>query len=267
MSSKMLIKKQTCRSFTLILFFIFLVQPVLGVEASNRQEEVNQHIATLTSASITAKINTAKVISRSGFTNQKLFDVIQTELLRKYLTTENSTDVDYISWLCKALASSGMDQYKSTLQKVAETAKQRKICHYASESLQLLDEYAIRAQIISSNKNTKEGRDPEVARLMNMLQSENLNLKRDAAKLITRNSYQDIDLFKVLNKEIREGLNTSNDKSYIDTMAWLCKALACSTDPTSRKRFTRTLRKVVRNSDNQKLVKYARQSLHKMNKY
>ena len=235
----------------LLIFFavsiFFDVPAAVCSTTSDRSEEVTQYIEILKHRNVYSKIEAAKIITRSGFTDQKLFDVIEQELLEQYLVSESSEQIDYMAWLCKALASSGMERYKPTLEKVHQTSENKKIKKYAEQSLNLFDQYAERSKIISDDKYAIPGRDPEVARLMNMLSSDVMTVKRDAAKLITRNSYSDPDLFVVVNDELLKGYNQSDDNT-LDTMAWLCKALAYSGDANYKK----TLQKIIDTSKQQK---------------
>ena len=248
----------------LVLFAFFLsfnAQTALCSDILDRPDEVNQHIDTLLTGTLNKKIDAAKIIERSGYTDQKLFDVIENELLEQYLITDSSIQVDYIAWLCKALASSGMERYKPTLQKVIDTSNNKKIKRHAEESLNRFEQYAKRAEIISDNKYAIPGRDPEVARLINMLKSNEMTIKRDAAKLISRNSYSDPDLFKVVNDELLNGYNISGDNVTVDTMSWLCLALANSDNSN----YKNTLQTIVDTAGSDKLVKYAKKALSIMN--
>jgi hypothetical protein len=44
-----------------------------------------------------------------------------------------------MAWLCKALASSGMSEYKTTLQKVIDTTLNKKLRKYAKQALDMLN--------------------------------------------------------------------------------------------------------------------------------
>jgi len=247
----------------LLLAIIFLldVRTTLGGDLQDRSDEVNQYIEMLTSGTLNKKIEAAKIVERSGYSDPKLFDLIEQELLGQYLTAENSVQIDYMAWLCKALASSGVERYKSTLVKVMDTANNKKIQRYAEQSLERFDDYSRRRKIISDNKYAAKGRDPEVARLMNMLASDVMNVKRDAAKIISRNSYSDPELYKLINTELLEGYNKFDDNVSIDTMAWLCQALASSGDAN----YKNTLNKIADTTEHQKLAKYAAKALAILN--
>ncbi len=47
-----------------------------------------------------------------------------------------------MAWLCKALASSGLREYKKTLEKAANTTINSKLKKYAKQSLNLISEYS-----------------------------------------------------------------------------------------------------------------------------
>jgi hypothetical protein len=249
----------------IMLLLIFSIQldarTALCSDIPGRSEEVNQYIKMLTTGNLDEKIEAAKIIERSGFADQKLFDVIENELLKQYLVEGNSTQIDYTAWLCKALASSGMERYKPTLEKVLQSSNNEKIKKNAKHSLNLFDQYAERRKIISDDKYAIPGRDPDVVRLINMLKSDVMTLKRDAAKLISRNSYSDPDLYQVVNDELLQGYNKSDDDTAIDTMAWLCMALANSGDANYKK----TLQTIVNTTEHRKLAKYASKALSLMN--
>ena len=230
-----------------------------GYAEENRQTEVDEFITMLKSNNIEQRITAAKRITRSGLTDPKLFDLIRDNLLNGYQSDPNNPKhTDEIAWLCKALASSGRPEYKEALKKVADTTEDAKLERYARQSMGLIDEFAERNKIISDTENTVPGQSPEVTRLINMLKSDNLSLKRDAAKEIYRSHFTDQDLFGVVNEELLKGYQISPyDRHHVDVMAWLCKALGASGMPE----YKATLSKIVETSSSEALRKHAKLSL------
>jgi hypothetical protein len=233
-----------------ILFFI--LTPCFGL--ADDTQEINEYIQTIQEGSLAHKIRAAKEITRSGISDTKLFDVVEKELLADFENASGSDSIDYMSWLCKALASSGQSKYKPTIQKIATTTKDSKLKRYAEQSLTLFEEYAARNTIMTKKTGPMAGKDPEIVKIINMLKSDRMDLKRDAAKSITRKSYTDPDLYEVVNEEILKGYMTASDKVSLDAMAWLCKALGTS----GNAKYKETL-KTVKDSGNPKLAKYAGQ--------
>jgi len=105
---------------------------------------------------------------------------------------------------------------------------------------------------VRCTEETESQSQKTIATLINMLKSDSMNVKRDAAKMIIRKLYTDQDLYEVVNEELLKGYPTASDKVSIDTMAWLCKALGAS----GNEKYKETLQKV-KKSDNSKLAEFA----------
>nr|MDA3791873.1 hypothetical protein [Desulfobacula sp.] len=202
-------------------------------------------------------------ITRSGITDPRLYDVINDKLLNEYNSKGlNSDHIDEMSWMCKALAASGSENYAPTLEKIIQTATSDKLKKYAKQSLSLISEYAEKNKLINDTTNSDPSLSPEINKYINMLRSDNFALKRDAAKSICRNHFSEKKLFDVVNDELLKGykLTSSMDRNYTDTMAWMCKALASS----GMTEYKQTLTEIIENSSSMKLQKYAKESLGKL---
>src|SRR3972149_1966688 len=245
--------------FTTTIFISNSLYLDLGYAEGDRSAEIEEFITMLKSNNMEQRINASKRITRSGLTDPKLFDLIRDNLVNGYQSDPNNPKhIDEIAWLCKALASSGRPEYKEALKKVADTTGDAKLERYARQGMDLIDEFAERNKIISDTKNTVPGQSPEVTRLINMLKSDNLALKRDAAKEIYRAHFTEHNLFEVVNEGLLKGyqLNAS-DKNHVDAMAWLCKALGAS----GMQEYKATLDNITNTSSSETLRKYAKQAL------
>ena len=176
-------------------------------------------------------------------------------LLKKY---NNATDeklfIDEISWLCKALASSGNQKYKSTLEIIHTNSPNMKIQNYALQSLNLVDSYAQRNKNINDTKYADHDLSPESIRMVNMIKSDIITLKRDGAKKIFRYGVKDEKVYDIINEQLLQFYNTyPQDSTSIDTMAWFCKVLAAS----GRIKYISTFEHIAGTSDNSKLKRYA----------
>ena len=245
--------------FTTTIFISNSLYLDRGYAEGDRSAEIEEFITMLKSNNMEQRINASKRITRSGLTDPKLFDLIRDNLVNGYQSDPNNPKhIDEIAWLCKALASSGRPEYKEALKKVADTTGDAKLERYARQGMDLIDEFAKRNKIISDTKNTVPGQSPEVTRLINMLKSDNLALKRDAAKEIYRSHFTDQNLFGVVNEELLKGYQISPyDRHHVDVMAWLCKALGASGMPE----YKATLSKIVETSSSEALRKHAKLSL------
>lgn len=121
---------------------------------------------------------------------------------------------------------------------------------------EILPDYALEKALTSTTQPSKKGNSPgDVA---GMLRSSNLGDKADGARIVAKQYKSDSRLLDIVNDELLKGYNSnSNDKNYVEAMAWLCNALGAS----GQARYASTLEKVSQNTPNRKLQKYALKNL------
>ena len=242
------------------LLLVFLLAG-FGFAGTKSPEEVEKLKEALTSGSGGQRIQIAKIITEAGIEDQELYEKIAALLRDGYADWIGSDHVDEMSWLCKALAASGDPKYKVLLQEIAEKAPSFKLQHYAEESKDLIEEYADRMRIMNSTETWDDDLNHEENRLVNMLKSDKIQLKKDAAKTIVRSIMVHKKIFGVVEAELlgilAKGRRRSED---IDTMAWMCKALAVSGDG----KYAETLKQVKAGTEDLKLKSYASKSLKQL---
>jgi hypothetical protein len=269
------------RIVVLVVCLGFLLPGYLFAQP-DRNDEVSQLMAGLESASQVQRVTSAKVISRSGLQDQGLYVKVADLLSAGYMQKYEKEHADEMSWMCKALAASGDQQYRGLLDEVATKAPSIKVKKYAKESLNMLGTYAKKNKIMNSTEGDDQDLSAEQNRLINMLRSDDIGLRRDAAKGIVRNHENDKKVFNAaatalsdMSKDFHSGdksvdaVDIYNQNSFdapkgphlsslqIDTMAWICKALAVSGD----KEYIDLLEHVHDNSPSPKLKSYASKAL------
>ncbi len=112
-------------------------QPSPKKETSRRllSSKQQRFINMLTSSSIRSRKDAAKIIIRERMTDTIILDVVEEELLKGYKKNGGRQHIDTLSWFCKALGSSGIGKYRSTLRMVSEKGAHRKLRKYAKKSL------------------------------------------------------------------------------------------------------------------------------------
>jgi len=208
-----------------------LLLVTFGFAQADRSMEVAKLMKGLESPSQAQRINAAKLITNSGLQDRGLYQLVAELIKASYLQEHEKYQTDEISWLCKALAASGDTQYAALLKTVSIDAPSSKLRHYAEQSLQMIEEYAKRSQIINQTGDWDDELNAEENRLINMLRSDNLTLRRDSAKILTREFGIDRKVYAVAADALQAmATRTSSSILYTDTVAWLCKALAASGD-------------------------------------
>ena len=269
------------RIVVLVVCLGFLLPGCLFAQP-DRKDEVSRLMVGLESASQVQRVKSAKVISRSGLQDQGLYVKVADLLSAGYMQKYEKEHADEMSWMCKALAASGDQQYRELLDEVATKAPSIKEKKYAKESLKMIDTYAKKNKIMNSTEGDDQNLSAKQNRLINMLRSDDIGLRRDAAKDIVRNYESDekvfsaaatalSDMSKDFHSEDRpaDAVDIYNQHSFdtpkgphlsslqVDTMAWICKALAVSDD----KKYIDLLEHVHDNSPSHKLRSYASKAL------
>jgi TolB-like protein len=91
-----------------------------------------------------------------------------------------------------------------------------------------------------------------------MLRSPNMGDKADGAKIVAKLYKNDPKLLDIVNDELLKGYSAnSDDRNFVEAMAWLCNALGAS----GQSRYASTLEKVSQGASNRKLQKYAIKNL------
>ncbi len=223
----------------------------------DRSAELAKLLAGIESASRIQRVDAAKVVSRSGLQGDELYEKIAEIIEAGYKLPYEKDLADEMAWMCKALAASGDPKYRQLLAEVAQNSPSIKIKKYAKQSAELLDVYAERSKVLNKTDSWDEDLTAEENRLVNMLRSDDTALKRDAAKIIVRSAVNG-KVYSVVASALNEMSETyRNDNLSVDTMAWLCKALATSGDNS----YVKDLEFVLENTKNSKLRKYAKNAI------
>ncbi|NIB44240.1 hypothetical protein HBA55_31865 [Pseudomaricurvus alkylphenolicus] len=245
------------RTFTLTLLLAILPGISLALPASVNSE-LQEYIRVFQGNDWFRQKQIAQTLEWSGLTQPELFDLIEAKLLDRYETEDDKHQADYLAWLCKALAFSGNDKYRLTIQRVAANAEHGKLRKHAKLSLAILDQYKQWNHDIIVESQWREDQSADVNRFTAMIQSDVLELKRLAAKRVHFKHLYEESLMDLLEQQLLANYQTdSGHRLYVDSWAWVCKALAGSRNP----KYKATIEKVAQQATHKKLRKYAKKYL------
>lgn len=244
-----------------ILFVVgFFWAGLSGAVAADQSQKVDQYLSMLKSGSMKTRTDAAKLISRSGLKDPKLFDAVEKNLLQGYSHDQsNRNHMDEMAWYCKALATSGNLSYEGTLRKVSQTTTNRNLQRHSSNSLAQLGVVAQRNQIkeeAAAKGNDLTSKENE---MIAMLKSNNPVMMRNAAKTTYRHPFAGNAVYDVMGEKLLSlSSQSAGNRDLTDSLSWMCKALGAS----GMAKYKGILTKVIETSSNPKLEKYARQSLN-----
>ena len=258
---------------------------LVDIASSKLDKKNTKFMSMLRSRENKLKSDAAKMIVKTINTDKVVFNEVESQLLRNYET--NRAPIDLMAWYCKALASSGLSQYKQSVETVFNNTKSRKLKKYAKQSLESFSTYAKQHAEISKYKNGNL--DESSAIIMTYLRSDYVSLKMKAAKMIIASEDIKPDIFKVVGQELIFGLTQnptgeevgqedefaaqrkwksspnknqwiSYDTYYSETMSLLCTALTTSHD----KNYKQILKEVIHTTEDEKVAGYARKAYDKL---
>jgi hypothetical protein len=144
----------------------------------DRSAEVNEYVAQLNSnATQEQLVPTARAIHISGLGDERLAKAISDRLLRDGA----NLDKQYGSWMVRALASTGDPIAKETITAVSKTRQLPRVKEECAEQLALIDWHRRRNEVVASRRNYNEGDNIRVVQLLNLLQSDDISFKDNAA--------------------------------------------------------------------------------------
>ena len=228
-SMKLILFKATL----LLAFCAVLTNPAKAGYQEEKEKEIDELIKVFSKPFIMKQHVAAEKLAYLGHSDPRIFDVIEKQLLDSYLSLSDDYEIDWASWLAKALGFSGNQKYGSTLRRLESFAPDEKLRKYAGIAQRYTYKYKIFNPIIMNfdNDNSEETISSEMnllplslLRYQNMLNSDMPELHKLAAKRIyfegiTDNRITRLVLFRIVHPAPR------TDK---DTKKWLKKSL-CTT--------------------------------------
>lgn len=164
----------------------------------------------------------------SGLDDPSLFDMIEAKLAVSLPLATQKHPIEYSSWLAKGLGYSGNEKYRATLQAIVDGDYHKKLRKYAQEGLSNIDQFAIWNPILNNKSQYDTNQSQKLNVLANALASDDLELKRLAAKRIVNERVYDEFTLQKLADQLTSLDKLTNDKLAIDAYAWIAKALSAS---------------------------------------
>ena len=246
-------------ALTFLGFSGILPQPSPCYSEETTSAIVNNQIQMIRSEVISQKEEAAKKIFSTHNYDKELFSAINEELLKGYqLNPSDGSYVNAMAWLCKALATSGDSEYRSTLEEISLNAENKKLRNYGKISSEILEKYIIRK---APHPDFPDDLSHETMEYINMINSGDDELIVKAASEIFKSNISDEYLYDNISEVLLKHYKSDKDDGdYIDGVAWLCKALASS----GIMKYRATLEEIAANASEGKVRKFAKWSLEEV---
>lgn len=221
------------------------------------QETPDEYVKIFQSGSPIQQEKAAQTLEWAGLSSPKLFDLIEAKALEKLPAAKDKVNINYVAHLTKALAYSGNEKYRPTIEKIIAEAPHRKLAKHATQALASLSLHGKINPLIAPKAWPEHAHPSYNQRILNMLASGNGELMRMAAKRIHFTQNYQPEFLAQLNKMIESNYQQSLDSLGLDATAWMCRALAGSRVVE----YKPTIEKVANEAKAEKLAKYAKKYL------
>jgi len=222
-------------------------------------EDIERYVDVFSKQNTTQQIQACKELEYAGLSDARIFELVEDKLLQVYQTAKDGDSVAYATWLTRALAYSGQDKYRNTLQAVAGHAGHRKLSKQASVSLKALDDYIVWTPIIGNTADYNRDKSLEINRLGNMLRGQVAALQKLAATRMIADEQFDPYLLLTLQQKISGMLGSKADAATEDALVWMLRALASSRSA----QYQSTLQEAASHAASSSVRKYAANYLKK----
>lgn len=199
----------------------------------------------------------AQTLEWAGLSSPQLFDLVEAKALESLPKATDKVTINYVAHLTKALAYSGNEKYRPTIEKIIAQAPHKKLKKHAIHALGSLPLHTQINPLIAPQAWPEYAHPSFNQRIINMLASGNAELMRMAAKRIHFTQNYQPEFLLQLNKAIESQYQQPLDRLELDATAWMCRALAGSRVAE----YKPTIEKVASGAKEKKLAKYAKKYL------
>lgn len=209
-----------------------------------------------------------KIASKTMFSGQENHqensDLLAEILLSKYKNAQPS-EIDTLSWACKALGATEDGRYRNLLIEISKSNAHKKLKSYAKKSYKLLPESTnqyIQGSVDLADLQNKIIKDKPILPRADLSESERMLFsiaKGDLSSIknIAKSIYKKSESNSIVSDALSEYalLNYKNVADYqADTLAWVFRALG----ELDTGRYSNVMQIVSEDSNNVKVRKYAR---------
>lgn len=168
-----------------------------------------------------------KAFSLMYINDERPYNIIQDYLKRHY---KHDDHLKALIWATRALASSGMEQYRATIQNISKDASSKKLRKHAKKILLTFNKKIAEANAVHNTSLMDSTQTWDINQLTNMIKSDIPRLRSKSVKKIYKDHPQNTYLLDLLAHTLHDEATSHRNKyrSYTDYYAWVCRALGNS---------------------------------------
>lgn len=221
----------------------------------SREEMIDDKLKILASGTVSSRIEMLERLQWSGLADERLFDAIAEMPPERYQNRNmDKTEYGLLAHRVRALGYSGNERYRSLLEDVRETGGQSRLRGHAGKALAELERFHRQNELVAQSDLAVDGKSFEVVTYMKMLDTNDVEVQRNAARAVYHERRVDSDLLAMIAEKLKAGYPRDDlSASAQDTMAWFARTLGNNAIDEYRE----LLVEVADNTPSKKLRRYA----------
>jgi hypothetical protein len=207
---------------------VLLSLSVSGAVAASLEEDVQKYVG-IFSGDKSGHVSGAQSLQWVGISDTRVFDLVEQRLKADADAVRNDrAEKDRAAWYIRALGWSGDRKYEPTL---SSFLGDRTYERYAKSAIEEMRRYQKWNPIISNRATFDPKLSDDANRVMNMLVSDDLQLKVLATKRILNGQHREEPLLERLAQEAKAGYTKGGDAETTEATASMLRALGSSRNP------------------------------------
>lgn len=238
-----------------ILFFMLVLMTAGQVFAATLEEDVARYVA-IFNADPELHGPASETLAYAGLSDPRVFDAVERLLLRDAPLATDPLAKKRVAHYLRALGFSGQPKYLPTLERFRANMDYER---YARTAIQESPNYGRWNPVISNRATFDPKLGDDVNRVLNMLRSDDLTLKRLGAKRVYFANRDEVLLEQLARDLTANFRSSSTDSETVDCIAWLAKGLGAA----KAERYRPLLQEVAASAPNNKIREHAKLTLEK----
>ena len=211
-----------------ILLSVFSCSAIANDLDERLKNEVDAYILQINSLSGKELIAAADLITGSGVSDSRLFDVVEkkvTALFEQHKSTPRDKDVAReLSAMLRTMGAMS-NQSEALIQRILSEAKSRGVRNRAKRMLPKLSWFMRRNEVMQNAAPYQEGQDIMTHRFFNLVVSDDPTLNRWAAEEMFRRGGSEPVVYKAMAEKVSKEMHAIKNDIHLDALAWFCKTL------------------------------------------
>jgi hypothetical protein len=224
-----------------------LTEPTRAMDGVfDRSAEVDKYIQVIGTGTRNTLTEAAREIHDADIGDARLARALRDKLQSDLPTLDpkNSVDAKYRKSMVMAIASTGAMEFASDVKGMCAGIQAKRSVTYCDQAADRMQWYKAKNELMASRQYHRDGDDPKVSMIMNLLMSDDLSFKVEGADKMNWGKILDVRLMEAIEPQLLQYVNAgprNATRMQANVAAHFVKLLGYSGDPKYRDTLSKVL--------------------------